>query len=99
MVENKLISQITGSKKYAKWREEVLIIGDGKCAECGIWGGCIQTHHKKKLLDIVEEKKITSIEEALECKELWDVNNGQCLCSHHHINLHIKLKKLDKRHK
>ena len=32
-----------------------------------------------------------NVEEAKRCEELFDVNNGECLCSYHHQEKHDKI--------
>lgn len=83
-----VLKQIRASKRYKEWRNHI-IKTQKKCVVCGIWGGgCLQAHHKKSLKQIVIEKNLISLNEAHKCPEVWDINNGMCICSHHHIELH-----------
>lgn len=52
----------------------------------------IEVHHKKDLKEIVSENNITTIEQAKECDELWDVDNGISLCVHCHAEEHPDLR-------
>jgi hypothetical protein len=41
----------------------------------------LEAHHYPKLFSqIIDEYKIKTIEEALSCEELWNINNGRTLC-------------------
>jgi hypothetical protein len=56
----------------------------------------LEAHHKITLVDILKKYNISTIEQALECQELWDINNGVTLCHDVHKILHIfGIKKLD----
>ena len=77
---------IRGWEKYKEWRLAVFERDNYTCqAEvCGKRGGKLEADHKKALALILLENNITSFEEALECKELWDIDNGQTLCKSCH---------------
>lgn len=93
MVDNKLSMQIHNSFKYKKWRNEIKKRDNRTCICCGIFGDCIQVHHKRSFKSIIETNNITNLNESYACKEFWDIDNGVCLCSCCHMDLHIKLKK------
>jgi hypothetical protein len=40
----------------------------------------LEVHHPKAFDDICNENNISTIEQALECKELWNVKNGVSVC-------------------
>jgi hypothetical protein len=40
----------------------------------------LEVHHPKSFDDICTENSVSTIEQALEYKELWDVNNGVSIC-------------------
>jgi hypothetical protein len=40
----------------------------------------LEVHHAKTFNDICKENNVTTVEQALACKELWDLNNGVCIC-------------------
>lgn len=42
----------------------------------GIKGGNLEAHHIVKFEDILRKYDIKTLDEARECKELWDVDNG-----------------------
>jgi len=83
-----LNNKIRSSEKYKKWREEVLKLNNYSCKICGDKGESIQAHHIIEFSEILEKNKIDSFEKALLCDELFDINNGECLCSYHHLEKH-----------
>ena len=72
--------QLRGLTQYKEWRLKVFTRDRFTCQDCGITKKLLEAHHKKKLYDIFKEYNIKTIEEALSCQELWDVNNGKTLC-------------------
>lgn len=76
-----LINSIRGSDKYKRWRKKVFKRDNFICQECGYdKGSIIEPHHKKDIARILFENKIETIEQALKCKELWNIDNGKTLC-------------------
>ena len=47
----------------------------------------LEVHHAKSFNDICKENNITSIKQALTCKEIWSLDNGISLCYSCHKNL------------
>ena len=48
---------------------------------CFIKGSYLEADHHPKMFSIIlEEYNIRSIEDALACEELWNINNGRTLC-------------------
>jgi len=82
----KLAVSIRNCVKYKKWRLSVYRIGKFQCSVCKIKNGKGKTiilnadHYPKKFSTIIFENKISNLEEALKCDELWDVKNGRVLC-------------------
>ena len=77
---SKLNYHIRRIAKYVQWRTECFIRDNYTCQECGKKGGRLQVHHKKSFELILKENKITTIEQAINCPELWDTDNGITLC-------------------
>lgn len=79
---------IRSSFKYRQWRSDIFTRDDFTCHQCGIRGnqsgGYLEAHHMKKFSKIIEENKIESIKQALNCEELWNINNGITLCKRCH---------------
>ena len=44
----------------------------------------LECHHIKPFSIILSDNNITSINDALKCNELFDINNGQTLCKECH---------------
>lgn len=66
---------------YIKWRTQVFIRDNFTCQDCGNnKGGNLEAHHIKSLSKILKNNKITNLEEAIHCKELWNIDNGKTLC-------------------
>ena len=79
--------------KYRQWRSDNFTRDDFTCQNCGERGGKLHAHHIKKFSVIMEEYKIKTLEEALDCEELWNVNNGMTLCKKCHNKIHKTKKK------
>lgn len=63
------------------WRDTVFKRDAYTCIQCGDdRGGNLNADHIKPFADIFSENNIQTFEMAMECKELWDVNNGRTLC-------------------
>ena len=68
------------SFQYRQWRSDVYTRDDYTCQECGIKGGTLNADHVKSFASILDEYNIKTLEEALFCEELWNINNGRTLC-------------------
>jgi hypothetical protein len=67
--------------KYKWWVRQVFIKDDFTCKKCKKKGGRLEAdHYPKTFSEIMDKKKITTYEQALECSELWDISNGRTLC-------------------
>jgi len=82
-----LYLQIRHCFEYRQWRSDVFTHDDFTCQECGKRGGNLQAHHTKSFSSIIQFYEITTLEEALECVELWNINNGITLCKECHNNI------------
>jgi NUMOD3 motif len=70
--------------EYRQWRSDVFTRDGFMCSECGITGVYFEAHHKKRFSIIMKENNIDTIDKALICSELWDINNGITLCNKCH---------------
>lgn len=86
----KLTEQIRKSFEYRQWRSDVFTRDDFVCQECGHRGRGLIAHHIKEFSKILEEYSIKTFGEALDCEELWNINNGYTLCKKCHKNKHWK---------
>jgi hypothetical protein len=91
---SKLNYHIRRIAKYVQWRTECFIRDNFTCQNCGKHGGRLQVHHKKSFELILKENNITTIEQAINCPELWDIDNGITLCIHCHIQTDTYAKNL-----
>lgn len=80
----KLNGQIYNSFKYRQWRSDIFTRDNFTCQECGIRGEILNAHHIKPFSKIIQFYEITTLQEALECEELWNINNGITLCKKCH---------------
>lgn len=77
---SKLQENIRRLYKYRQWRSDVFTRDDFTCQFCNLKGIKLNADHIKKFSMILIENKITTNKEALECEELWNINNGRTLC-------------------
>lgn len=71
--------------EYIIWRRNVFNRDMYTCQKCGDkTGGNLCVHHIKSFSLLIEENKITNIND-VECSKLWDLSNGVTLCNtcHH----------------
>jgi hypothetical protein len=80
-----LRERILSCSKNKTWRLSVYRRDKFTCVACGK-KGCrdLNAHHLKPFYLILEENKITNLEDALLCEELWDIENGITLCHQCH---------------
>ena len=76
--------------KSMKWYRTVKAAANYTCQLCHISGGRMETHHLRPFAYLMDWYQITSVEAAQECPELWDLNNGMCLCQRCHAGIHGK---------
>lgn len=79
-----LTHRIRDSFHYRQWRSDIYTRDDFICQECGQRGGRLNAHHIKSFSLILQFYEITTLKEALECEELWNINNGITLCKKCH---------------
>lgn len=85
----KLVESIRKCFKYSYWRTEIYNRDNFTCQMpgCNKINKSLNAHHIKPFRKIIEENKITTVEQALDCKELWDINMGITLCKKCHKNM------------
>lgn len=79
-----LITNIKNCDKYSEWRTQIFGRDNFTCQHCGNRGSWLNAHHIKKFSLILEEHNITSVEEALNCESLWNIDNGITYCKNCH---------------
>lgn len=80
----KLVCFIRQSFKYRQWRSDVFTRDNYTCQECNKKGGNIEAHHIKSISNIIDEYNLKTLDESVNCEELWNINNGQTLCKECH---------------
>ena len=80
--------QIRNCFEYRQWRSDVFTRDDFTCQYCNQTGGNLIAHHIVEFADIIERHEILTLEEALECSELWNINNGITFCKECHTEFH-----------
>ena len=77
-----LRTKIRGHFKYRQWRSDIFTRDNFTCVLCGDnRGGILNAdHYPKTFADIFYQYNIKSIEDALNCEEFWNINNGRTLC-------------------
>jgi hypothetical protein len=77
--------KIRNTTEYLTWRIAVLKRDNFKCRMCtaSIKDNKplrLEVHHAKSFNDICKENNITTIKQALTCREIWRLDNGISLC-------------------
>ncbi len=77
--------KIRNTTQYLTWRLSILKGDNFTCPIChdsikenkslGL-----EVHHAKSFDDICKQNNASTVEQALQCKELWKVNNGISIC-------------------
>ena len=75
-----LREEIRNCFKYRQWRSDIFTRDNFTCQKCGKRGVYLEAHHIKSFDRIIEEYQIRILEQALNCEELWNINNGTTLC-------------------
>lgn len=66
--------------KYRQWVSDIFYRDDFTCQSCKTKGGELNAHHLKSFSLIIRENLIKTVEQGIECEELWNINNGETLC-------------------
>ncbi len=87
--KTKLSFAIKNTQKYKAWRNTVFERDNYTCQCCNRRSQkgdkvILECHHIKPFSIILNEYDIKTIDEALCCEELFDINNGQTLCKECH---------------
>jgi hypothetical protein len=75
-----LLPKIRNLSEYRVWRAAVFTRDDFTCQHCNRRGCKIDADHRIPFSAIVHEHGITTVEAAVACSALWDVDNGRTLC-------------------
>lgn len=66
--------------KYRQWRSDIFTRDNFTCVLCGTTGYVEADHYPKRFVSILKQENITTIQDAIVCEPLWDINNGRTLC-------------------
>lgn len=83
--KTKLAQKIRKSAEYSFWRMSVFKRDFFTCQHCGAKNKkgekyIFDADHIYPFSKILDDYNITSIEEAISCEKLWDIDNGRTLC-------------------
>jgi len=82
-----LIKRIRHCAKYKEWRLSIMERDNYTCQKCDKRGGWLEAdHYPESFSDIFHKNNIKTLEEALNCKKFWEIENGRTLCKKCHIN-------------
>jgi len=88
-----LVNQIRNHFKSRQWRCDVFERDNYTCQLCNQKGKYLEAdHYPKRFSKILEEYNIRTLKEALNCEELWNINNGRTLCLKCHNSTKGKIK-------
>ena len=87
--KTKLSLQIRNSVEYSFWRKQIFERDKYTCQICGRKNKkgdkvIIEADHIYPFSKILDDFDITSIEEAISCEKIWDIENGRTLCRECH---------------
>ena len=94
-----LTEQIRKCFEYRQWASDIYTKDNFTCQNCGKRGGKLHAHHIKSFSSILQFYEIITLKEALDCAELWNINNGMTFCNECHRNFHKSKIKLIKERK
>ena len=75
---------LRASERMKLWRLSIFERDKFTCQKCGQRKGCLDAHHIKLFSTTIAEYKIKTMEQAVQCEELWNINNGMTLCRNCH---------------
>lgn len=81
-MRNRLLYSIRACKKYDEWKKAIL---KSSFPQYPLVPKTVQVHHLKKVMNILKENNIETLDEALNCQELWSLSNGTVLLKGEHM--------------
>lgn len=76
----KLNRAIRGSTEYKQWRSRIFERDNWTCQTCRKRGCYIEAHHVMSVADMIIIYRLKSLDDARDCKEFWNLDNGVTLC-------------------
>lgn len=83
--KNPLHKAIRSTYKYKEWRTSVFKRDNYTCCKCQKKGYVEADHYPERYIDIIKRFSIKNVDQALNCEDLWDINNGRTLCKKCHF--------------
>ncbi len=78
---SKLTHVIRTHPHYKRWRISIFERDNYTCQNCGKHGNDLNAdHYPKTFAQLIKEHSIQSLEDALSCDALWDVETNRTLC-------------------
>ncbi len=87
-----LYDRIRACFLYRQWRSDVYTRDNFICQKCNKRGLRLHVHHITFFSDIIKLNNITTLEQAEDCSELWNINNGLTLCIKCHKAEHKRMR-------
>lgn len=80
--KNPINDLIRGLDFYKKWRQECFLRDKFTCQNCGQDSSLVklQLHHKTTLSELIYKNNIKTINDAINCRNLWNKENAITLC-------------------
>lgn len=78
---NPLKKKIRSIDEYLKWRLSVYRRDGFRCRECKVRGLRLECHHINSFSRILSDNKIETVQDAINCSDLWKISNGLTLCN------------------
>lgn len=89
--------RIRGLYQYRQWRSDVFTRDNFTCVFCGKYGGSLEADHIKPFSILLRENNIVSLDDAIKCAILWDINNGRTVCRPCHVKTDTYGNKVNKK--
>lgn len=90
-----LYQQLRNCSEYYEWRASIYQRDLFVCQACRKKSeGDLEAHHIIFLSSLIRQYNIITLEEALSCDELWNIDNGITLCEKCHNIIHFKKKEI-----
>lgn len=82
--------KIRNCLEYKAWRKAIFTRDNYTCQHCGVKSKNLNAHHIIFLSTLLEEYRISTVEEAVSCSSLWRKTNGITLCKPCHTSYHTE---------
>jgi len=83
-------SRMRALSEYKEWRKEALLRDGHTCQLCGASGSSVALHvdhYPISFSELVQINNVTSVEEAIKCPAMWNLDNARTLCRKCHYKV------------